>query len=126
MQFLSQEWLDELARLAAPPTADDVSATVELQVTGGPAGDLRAHVVLVHGVLHEAAVGPAPAADLVLTVPHPEAVDMARGVLDPNVAYMRGRLKTTGDDGALLALLSRARSPVWRGLLEQLDARTEY
>src|SRR5262249_26201175 len=106
-------------------TIDNVSAVVELQVTGTPSGDVRVHAVLDQGTLREARIGARPDALLSLTLPYDNALAVVDGSLDPTVAYMRGRLKTSGDDATLLALLSRSRSPGFRTLREELAAKTD-
>lgn len=60
--------------------------TVQYRITGAPSGgDL---------------VAGDDGADVIVTVPYADAT------LDPNVAYMQGRLKTTGDATAVLDLLA--------------------
>jgi hypothetical protein len=49
-----------------------------------------------------------------LTVPWDDAVAIQRGDLDPNVAFMQGRLKVSGSMGVMTELLSRARTPECR------------
>jgi predicted lipid carrier protein YhbT len=52
-------------------------------------------------------------AEVVLTAVAPVAAELASGALDPNVAYMQGRLKTAGDQGALLRVLPHLDASLW-------------
>jgi putative sterol carrier protein len=87
---------------------------VQLLVTGGPGGDLQAYLRFDDGVVAEAALGTAPAAEVTLTVPAPDADAMASGELNPSVAFMQGRMKTAGDPGRLLELLAHVQACVRR------------
>lgn len=102
-EFLSDEWIAALEGTGAAPGP---SATVQVVVGGTPNGDVKFHLAVVDGVVVAAAPGNDPKAEVSLTVPHPEAQAMLTGELDPNVAFMRGRMKTAGDPGLLLDLLS--------------------
>jgi hypothetical protein len=94
--------------LAAAP---GVSGTVALVLTGTAQGDVKVRVRLVDGRPVEAVAGGGPEPDLTLTLPAAEAGAIAAGTLDPSVAFMRGRLKTAGDNGLLLAVLAAAAAP---------------
>ena len=63
---------------------------------GPSAGTVQYHIVL--GKKEEIVVGPADA-DVVVTIAKADCG------LDPNVAYMQGRLKATGHTGVLFAAL---------------------
>ena len=89
--------------------------TVEVVAAGGPEGDAKCAVVLESG----------RDATLTLTVPFTDAAAIARGELDPSVAYMQGRLKAAGDTGALLNLLSRWESQDAGRLRDELRTMTE-
>jgi hypothetical protein len=102
-EFLSDEWIAALEGTGAAPGP---SATVQVVVGGTPAGDVKFHLAVVDGVVTAAAPGNNSKADVSLTIPHVEAQAVLAGDLDPNVAFMRGRMKTAGDAGLLLDLLS--------------------
>jgi putative sterol carrier protein len=102
-EFLSDEWIVGLAATGVSPGP---SATVQVVVGATPAGDVKFHLAVVDGVVTAATPGNNPRADVSLTIPHAEAQAMLAGELDPNVAFMRGRMKTAGDPGLLLDLLS--------------------
>lgn len=101
--FLSDEWITALEGTGVAPGP---SATVQVVVGGTPAGDMKFHLAVVDGVVTAAAPGNNSKAEVSLTIPHAEAQAMLAGELDPNVAFMRGRMKTAGDPGLLLDLLA--------------------
>ena len=116
-RFLSAEWID-VVRTAAPTVGD---ATVECAVTGGPDGDVK-----LHAAGNDVALGALANADVSLTVPYPEAIAIARGELEPSVAFMQGRMKTAGDPGKLLDLLAATATPAFREGLERIASSTEF
>ena len=106
-EYLSQAWLDEQAQAGARlPARPGVSGVVQFVVAGGPDGDVTYVTTVVDGAITANALGPADAPDATLAVPYAEGLAMADGDLDPNAAYMQGRIKTTGATGPLLAVLS--------------------
>jgi alkyl sulfatase BDS1-like metallo-beta-lactamase superfamily hydrolase len=102
-EFLSDEWI---AGLAGTGRAPGPSATVQVVVGATPAGDVKFHLRVDDGVVTAAAPGSLAGADVSLTIPHADAAAVLAGELDPNVTFMRGRMKTAGDAGLLLDLLS--------------------
>jgi putative sterol carrier protein len=116
-RFLSDEWVDAVrdAGLSVGQT------TVECAITGAPDGDVKLHA---HGA--DVAVGPAANADVSLTLPYPEAIAIARGELEPSVAFMQGRMKTAGDPGRLLDLLAATATPAFRDGLARVGGDTEF
>ena len=95
-------------------------------VTGGPEGEVRYRSVLDGGHLSvapadaDAAAGDDP--EVTLTTPHTDALAIARGELDANVAFMRGRSKTTGPTGPLLAVLAAPPDDAYRAAVLELLA----
>ena len=116
-RFLSDEWI-EAVREAAPAVGD---SAIECAVTGGPDGEVK-----LHAVGHEVALGALDASDVSLTVPYAEAMAIARGELEPTVAFMQGRMKTAGDPGKLLDLLEATATPAFRQGLERVASSTEF
>jgi hypothetical protein len=111
-EFLSDEWITALEGTGAAPGP---SATVQVVVGGTPAGDVKFHLAVVDGVVTAASPGNNSKADVSLTIPHAEAQAILSGELDPNVAFMRGRMKTAGDPGLLLDLLAATNGyAAWR------------
>lgn len=124
LAFLSPEWCDELvvACAGADPVLEDV--VVEVQLTGAPRGRGRINLVVEGGRLVSCAPTPEPAAALKLKSSLADATAMLHGELDPNVAFMRGDLKTDGPTGPLLALLAAYRSDVVAQARMDLASRT--
>jgi alkyl sulfatase BDS1-like metallo-beta-lactamase superfamily hydrolase len=102
-EFLSNEWIAGLAGTGHTPGP---SATVHVVVGGTPVGDVKFHVRVDDGVVTEATPGTLAGADVSLTIPHADAQAVLAGELDPNVVFMRGRMKTAGDPRLLLDLLA--------------------
>jgi putative sterol carrier protein len=104
--FLSDAWIDALDAAAC---ADDRLATataglafsVEQEVLGGPAGDVRYHVVFDHGAV-SVRPGPLPGATVRFSVDHETASAIASGQGSAQRAFMAGRLRVGGDLRVLL------------------------
>jgi hypothetical protein len=97
----------------APPVAAGVTAEVRIGVLGGPGGDEQTVVRLVDGTV-TAATPDDPAdgePDVAFTLPAADAAAVVDGSLSPSVAFMRGRLKTAGDEGLVLRLLAATAGP---------------
>ncbi len=125
--WLSAEWFDEVRQLgAACPEREDLSGTIQCELTGGPARAVRFYAVLENGRLQSGAEGRAAASDVGLTASWDDGVALTTGTLDPNVAFMQGRLKVTGSMALVLELLSAASSPGYLDLCERLAALTEF
>ena len=124
--FLSTDWLDEVARLGSElvPFAG-VSGRVQLVVSGGPEKDVKLVLELDDGRVTRAERAVVADAELTLTLEYANAVAIHRGELDPSVAFMQGRLKAAGDTGMLLQLLALARTPTYRSFREKLAAVTD-
>ena len=124
--FLSTDWLDEVARLGSElvPFAG-VSGRMQLVVSGGPEKDVKLVLELDEGRVTRAERAVVADAELTLTLEYANAVAIHRGELDPSVAFMQGRLKAAGDTGMLLQLLSLTRTPTYRSFREKLAAVTD-
>ncbi len=114
-EWLSEEWLQDVAaRAGARPAVLGATGTVSVAVTGGPNGDAVYHWSYQDGVPGDGARGAAPDADLALVIAYPDARPVAAGEIEPSVAYMRGRLKATGDGALLLGLLASTATEEYR------------
>jgi putative sterol carrier protein len=51
---------------------------------------------------------------------------MEQGDLDPNVAFMQGRMKVAGSMGVMMALLPATRTPEYRDLRRRIAEITEF
>jgi len=113
VELLDARWAAGLhARAAQAPEAPGLTGVVAMAVPDAPAGELRVSVRYDDG-----RPGPAEPADgepvVILTIPVTEAVAIFTGRCEPSVGFMRGRVKTAGDPGALLRWLRAASGPQW-------------
>ena len=126
-KFLTQEWLDEQKRLAeSQPERPGASARMQYVVTGAPGGDIEYYWVLEDGRLTEAQVGNLDDAEVTLTQTWDDAVQIQKGDLDVNAAFMQGRVKVTGNMAKVMSLLPLTNSPEYKQLQDDLRAITEY
>src|SRR3954467_2470896 len=102
-QFLSDQWLEEVQKLAAEAPSGMMPESVELNmvVTGGPEGDKEMHVA--KGAF---ATGLLDSAPTKLTVPYQVAKDMfVKGDQSAAMqAFMSGQIKVEGDMSKLMAM----------------------
>jgi len=111
-------WARRAAQLAvtagvALPRREGMSGVVGLTVTGEGREQCRARLVLLDGRVDAVELGPAGAADLTLELERADAAAVLDGTLAPSVAYMRGRLKSSGDNSLLLGLLAASSERAW-------------
>ena len=126
-KWLTQEWLDEQQRLAqSQPERPGASARMQYVVTGGPDGDIKYYWILENGKLLESRLGELSDAEVTLTSEYDDAIKVQQGELDPNAAFMQGRIKVTGNMAKLMALLPITNSPEYKQFQEQLRAVTQY
>jgi putative sterol carrier protein len=127
MKYLSQEFLDEAARISQG-FADRPNANARIQylVSGGPEGDISYYWVVVGGKLQEAKLGELPDADFSLRMSYDTSVKIQQGDLNPNVAFMTGKMKASGNVGKLLSLMPLTQSDDFKSLQEQLRAKSEF
>lgn len=126
-RWLTDEWFGECLALAADqPTRPGLDGRIQIEVTGGPDGDVHAYWELADGRPVGGGPGRTDGPDLTLTAGWDEAVAMERGALDPNVAYMRGSLKAAGSMELLLALLPLAATPAYRERRRRIAGLTEF
>ena len=126
-KWLTQEWLDEQQKLGeSQPERPGATARMQYVVTGGPHGDIRYYWLLENGRLVESRLGEISDPEVTLTVTYEDAMMIQKGELDPNAAFMQGRVKVTGNMAKLMALLPITSSPEYKQFQEQLRAITEY
>jgi predicted lipid carrier protein YhbT len=124
-RYLSAEWFDEVNQAAAgdPQLQVDtagVTLTIQQVVTGSPDGDVRYAVRVRDGVV-EVSLGEDPGADVTMTEEWDTAVKVASGQLSPATAFMTGRIRVSGNVGALLDAQGSLREldQVFAGLRER-------
>ena len=126
-KWLTQEWFDETRAMGADqPGQTGLSARIQFEVTGGPDGDVSYHWVLEDGCLVASAGGAVGSPDVTLTMVWDDAVAVQRGDLDPNVAFMQGRMKVAGSMGVMMALLPVTNTPEYQDLRRRIASVTEF
>jgi hypothetical protein len=96
-------WLDGWIGRGRAPGG---SGAVQVVVTGMPDGDGSWQVRVDDGVVAEVTPGTVKGADLTLTLPAAVAGEVASGATTVSAAFMQGRMKTAGDLGLVLDVLS--------------------
>ncbi len=126
-KYLTQEWLDTQQELAQEfPERPGATARMQYHVTGGPEGDVKYYWVVENGKLQEAKLGDDVDAEFTLTLSWDDSVRIQKGELDPNAAFMQGRMKVTGNMGKLMGLLPLTQSPEYKAIQEKIREVTEY
>ena len=126
-KYLSQEWLDESAKMAeGQPDRPGATANMQYVITGGPEGDIKYYWRLENGKLLESKLGEIPDADFTLTLTYDDSVSVQKGDLDANAAFMQGRMKVTGNMGKLMQLMPLTNSPEYKALQEEIRGITDY
>ena len=125
-EWLSEEWLKDVAALAdARPPLSGASGTVSLAITAGRGREVGYHWQYREGLPGGGSVGVAADADLVLTIARDDAWSVLTGEMEPSVAFMRGRLKATGDGGLLLAVLESTSTGAYGEWRQRVQTMTE-
>jgi putative sterol carrier protein len=121
-KYLSAEWHKEFQRLWNDliPDRSGASARTQNKITGGPDGDQAYYWVIQDGKLTEATVGESPDSEVTVTTGYIDSVKIQKGELDPNAAFMQGRMKVAGNVAKLMALLPLTNSPEYKQLQEQV------
>ena len=106
-RYLSLEWIDALSReVAASHELRELATTTSIGVTqvitDGPEGDVTYHLqVGEDGAAFGA--GPASPEDVRFDEDWQTAVAVATGELNAQEAFIKGRIRLTGDQSALMA-----------------------
>jgi hypothetical protein len=126
-KWLTQEWLDETTKMAeTQPERPGASARMQYVVTGGPDGEIRYYWLLENGKLLESKLGEITEPDITLTQTYDDARKIQQGELDPNAAFMQGRIKVSGNMAKLMSLLPLTNAPEYKELQRQIQGITEY
>jgi len=127
-KYLTQEWLDQQKKLGeSQPERPGASARMQYVVTSAPErGDIKYYWVLENGKLQESSLGEMSDAEVTLTLTYEDAVKQQTGELDPNTAFMQGRVKVTGNMAKLMSLLPLTNAPEYKQLQQQIQELTEY
>jgi hypothetical protein len=126
-RWLSAEWFDQVRAMGfdqlSPP---GLSARIQHEVTGGPDGDVSYYCILEDGRLESSAGGSVESPDVTITAPWADSVAMQQGDLDPNVAFMQGRMKVSGSMGVMMALLPATTTREYQDLCRRIAEITEF
>ncbi len=105
--WLSEEWAGEAAALAdLLPPAPGLTGTFSLAVSLGSRREIGLHWTYKDGAPGGGGPGADQDADVALTLTAADALDVFGGGVEPSVAFMRGRLKASGDGALLLEFLA--------------------
>ena len=126
-KWLSADWFDQTRAMAfdqsLPP---GLSARIQYGVTGGADGDVSYYCILEDGRLQSRAGGTVESPDVSVAASWADSVAMQQGDLDPNVAFMQGRMKVSGSMGVMMALLRMTSTPESRDLRRRIGEITEF
>ena len=105
-EFLSDEWIAAMNSAAAGSDAlrhatSKVRITIQQVVKSGE--DERCYLVRVDNGKVSVEPGRDPGADLTITEDAETAAALARGEMSPQIAFMLGRIRVSGDMPALMA-----------------------
>jgi putative sterol carrier protein len=127
-QFLSDEWVAELNSAVAGDeqvslAASGVCLTLQ-QVVIGPNGGERCYTTRVDDGRVELTAGRTDNADTTITEDYETAAALARGDTTPQDAILAGKVRVSGDLGALLK--GQQVLETIRARFDDVRARTEY
>ncbi len=124
--WLSDEWYEQTGELAtALQGPEELSARIQIVVSGGPEGDVSYIRELEAGRLVGSAPGRIRDPAVVLSSGWEDAWAMVAGDLDPEVAFMQGRMKVTGSMAVLLALFALGATPAGRDVRRRIAELTD-
>ncbi len=112
--------------VADQPGLPGLTAGIQVEITGGPDGERSYYEVLADGRSVRGAPGRIEDPDVTVILAWDDAVAVHRGELDPNVAFMQGRMKVTGRMATVMALLAVSGTPERRNLRRRIAAVTDF
>ncbi len=126
-RWLSAEWFDQALQVwTEGPPVDGLTGLIQCEITGGPDGDVSCYWVFEAGRLASGAGGRLADAEVTATLSWKDAMAVQRGDLDPNVAFMQGRMKVSGSMGVMIDLLSQVNTPECRAQRQRVGDLTEF
>jgi hypothetical protein len=119
----TSEWAAAAADLWPElPEAPGAEGTVSLAVSSAPRREVGFHWRYVDGRAVEGGAGDGGSPELALTLGAADAPDLFSGRVEPSVAFMRGRLKASGDGRLLLAFLRSTTAEGFAGWRSRADS----
>jgi predicted lipid carrier protein YhbT len=128
-KWLSKEWLDQTRAMAdSQPERPGASARIQYIVSGGADGEVRYFWVLENGKLLESELGNVTEPDITMTTSYEDAKKIQQGELDPNAAFMQGRIKIGNNTNMakLMSLMPLTNAPEYKELQKEIREITEY
>jgi putative sterol carrier protein len=128
-KYLTQEWMDAGRELAQEfPERAGATARLQYQVNGAPEGDVHYFWVIDSGKILEWTKGDDPDAEITLSMSYEDAVKMQKSELDPNAAFMQGRIKVVpgSNMGKLMSLLPLTQSAEYKAIQAKINSVTDY
>lgn len=132
-KYLTQEYMDRAKELAQTfPETPGASVRMQQVITGAPAdvatdGDqVKYYTVIADGKTLEQSLGEDPEAEVTLTNSYEDALKIAKGELDPNAAFMQGRVKVTGNMAKIMSLMPLTSKPEYKEIQEKLKEETTF
>ena len=126
--WMSVEWAEAAALLTdLLPDVPGAGGSVSLAVGGGRRQEAGFHWSYQNGKAAPGSAGVDASADLALLVAGEDAIELLKGEVEPSVAFMRGRLKASGDGQLLLGFLKSTTSrdfDGWRQAVAALAVET--
>ncbi|HEY2813553.1 MAG TPA: SCP2 sterol-binding domain-containing protein [Acidimicrobiales bacterium] len=126
-KFLSQEWLDLQQELSHDlPERPGATARIQYKIVGTSGGDVAFYTVIENGRIIDSTPGEDVDAEFSMSVPYAVFVEVSKGEIDVNAAFMQGRIKVTGSTATLLSLMPLTQSQEYKAAVDKLDAATQY
>jgi hypothetical protein len=111
------EWAESVSELVtALPPLEAGSGSVALTVSAGRGKE----VTVAWSYPPGAPAAPGAEPDLALTISADDAAAVFSGEVEPSVAFMRGRLKASGDGALLLGFLKSTTTPEFAAWLKRV------
>lgn len=101
VKFLSEEWATEVTKLlqadeGVEKAAKGQNITIQQNISGAPDGDTGNYLRVTEGV-PEVVVGQADEAQITVNQSYETTVAMDKGELNPQAAFMQGKVKVQGN-----------------------------
>ena len=128
VEFLTQEWCDETVKVATEHMTERPGSSVRLQyrIIGAPLNDGLYWWIVDEGRLTDAGIGELENAEVTLIMAYEDSLEIQQSKLDPQVAFMQGRMKVEGDMMKLMALLPITGSPDYDTVQRTTTERTTF